>query len=278
VADPAVWGDAGGWRARLQLQFAKRHHRTIINHRSHCGPLRIQRPFYPEGEGVCHVYVLHPPGGVASGDHLQLSATLSNSASALMTQPGATKCYRGPVECVIENRFQCYPHSILEWLPQETILFNGSRSRLSTRVDLVDDARFIGWEVCVAGRPAAGEGFDQGSYYQSFELWREGEPLWLERNRVDAGYGQLGAAWGWAGCSCVGTMVATMKDPRLQTRLLEWLAKHPQLSASQLKDVWVCRYLGDSAEQAKDLFKQVWRQLRPLMLQRSACNPRIWLS
>ena len=56
-----------GWQARLDLEFALSQQKTVISKRRHSGPLTIQRPFYPEGD-VCHLYLLHPPGGVVAGD------------------------------------------------------------------------------------------------------------------------------------------------------------------------------------------------------------------
>lgn len=58
-----------GWRAELALTLAPRHGRTVMTECRHLGPLRIQRPFYPEG-AVPHLYLLHPPGGVVGGDEL----------------------------------------------------------------------------------------------------------------------------------------------------------------------------------------------------------------
>src|SRR5882672_10633362 len=61
-----------GWAAHLQLRFAAKSGATFLEHQAHSGPLLVQRPFYPEGPGVCHVYVLHPPGGLVPGDTLAL--------------------------------------------------------------------------------------------------------------------------------------------------------------------------------------------------------------
>ncbi|VAW75894.1 Urease accessory protein UreD, partial [hydrothermal vent metagenome] len=59
----AETADDGGWQACLALVFAQHGSNTVLEHSRHYGPLRIQRPFYPEGN-LAHVYILHPPGGV----------------------------------------------------------------------------------------------------------------------------------------------------------------------------------------------------------------------
>ncbi len=83
---------ASGWRARLELGFAPRPGRTALVHRRQRGPLAVQRPFYPEDD-VCHLYLLHPPGGVVGGDSLHIQADAGAGAHALVTTPGATKFY-----------------------------------------------------------------------------------------------------------------------------------------------------------------------------------------
>ena len=83
-----------GWVGDLELGFACRDGDTVLARRAHRGPLLIQRPFFPEGRGCCHVYVLHPPGGVVAGDQLTLRASADAGAHALLTTPAATKIYR----------------------------------------------------------------------------------------------------------------------------------------------------------------------------------------
>src|SRR5580765_6083218 len=80
-----------GWQAELALRFAHRGARTVLASRHQRGPLMVQRPFYPEADGVCHTYVLHPPAGIVGGDQLNLSVTLEAGAHALITTPAATR-------------------------------------------------------------------------------------------------------------------------------------------------------------------------------------------
>src|SRR5438094_9519722 len=111
---------AASWKARLSLSFARDGNRSVLAGRSHEGPLVVQKPLYPEGGAICHAIVVHPPGGIAGGDELALSATVGDGAAALLTTPGAAKWYRsaGPWA---KQSVAFDVEGTLEWLPQETI-------------------------------------------------------------------------------------------------------------------------------------------------------------
>src|SRR5690606_30424398 len=112
-----------GWRAELALRFELRGPRTVLAGRRHYGPLRVQRPFYPEG-APCHTYVLHPPGGVVGGDRLHMDIRLEPGSHALLTMPGATKFYRSAgATSLLQQHFHVGEDAVLEWLPQDNILF-----------------------------------------------------------------------------------------------------------------------------------------------------------
>src|SRR5688500_18979154 len=130
-------GARAGWHAKLDLEFEQRGARTVLARRRHEGPLCVQRPFHPDADGTCHVYVLHPPGGVAGSDVLELNVAVHDDARALLTTPAATKLYRSGGETSrIEQRLHVKPGALLRWLPQETIAFDGAQARMLTRIDL----------------------------------------------------------------------------------------------------------------------------------------------
>ena len=83
------------WHGRLRLGFCPRDGRTVLARRDHAGPVLVQRPFYP-GDGACHVYMLHPPGGLARDDRLEVHIDVHGGGNALLTTPAATKVYRSP--------------------------------------------------------------------------------------------------------------------------------------------------------------------------------------
>jgi urease accessory protein len=249
-----------------------------VREREHLGPLQVQRAFYPEGPELCHLYLLHPPGGLVAGDRLNVFIDVDAGARALVTTPAAGKVYRGDERppAAVRQQLTVGAGASLEWFPQETIVFEGGRVELETRVDLAASASFLGWELVCLGRPAAGEAFAHGSCRQRFELWREGRPLCLERARLDGGAPALGARWGLAGAPVSATLLATpIAGPLDAIRALP-LEPGDLGSATLLDDVLVCRYLGASAERARRHFARVWELVRPTLLGRPAHLPRIW--
>jgi urease accessory protein len=123
----------------------------------------IQKTLYPEGPGICHVAVLHPPGGIADGDRLTVSARLGSDSRVCMTTPGASKWYRCPRgEAQQQLRFSIGAGAALEWLPRENILFDASQVRMNLDVELEADGQFLGWEILCFGRRASGERWQRG--------------------------------------------------------------------------------------------------------------------
>ena len=265
-----------GWLASIQLRFARTAEKTLLRERHHRGPLKVQRPFYPEGE-PCHVYLLHPPGGVAGGDELRIDVDLEPGAHALLTTPGATKFYRSAGLLACQRQTLRVDGGTLEWLPQENILFPGARLHLDTCIRLDADARYMGWEVHCLGRPVIGEDFDPGEANFRMALYRGDKPLLLDRWRVNGKRDLQGAA-SLRNHPVVGTWLASNADRTLLERARESVLRptHGEIGLTMLEDLLVARYLGDSTEEARRLFHSLWQTMRPLLLGRDACPPRIW--
>ena len=274
---------APAWHAALHLAFARTGERTVLRDNRHHGPLRVQKALYPEGEGVCQAIVLHPPSGIAGGDHLLISATVGAGAHAQLTSPGAGKWYRsGGPEASQRLELTGEEGAALEWLPQESIVFDGARARMETRVRLAADSRFIGWDILCLGRAAAGERFEHGRFDLLCRVERGGAPIWLERGGFDGADPMLASPAGWAGHGVGGTLLCAFPDlPRQAAGLLEALrAIAPSDGASHgitaLPGVLVARYLGDNSEAARLWFARLWQTLRPACCGRPAVPPRIW--
>ena len=81
------------WHARLQLDYRRDADRTVLHH-AHEGPLRVLKSLYPEGTGICHNVLVHPPAGLVGGDRLDIDVQLHPGTHALISTPGATRFYR----------------------------------------------------------------------------------------------------------------------------------------------------------------------------------------
>lgn len=265
----------GSWQARLELGFRRHGERTVLAHRRHTGPLVVQRPFYPEGP-ICHVYLVHPPGGIVGGDQVALQAEVEPGAHALLTTPAATRFYRAGPHPRATLMQQLSVRGALEWLPQETILFDGARAHATTRVDVGADGRFVGWEITCLGRPANAETFRNGELRQDFLLYRDGQPLLLDRMRLGGDSAALGAGWGLGGAQAMGTMLMYPARGLDLSALRALTAADARHAVSVVDEVLVCRALAAEAPALKQLFSAMWLQLRESLLGCVAVAPRIW--
>ena len=207
------------WQSSLQLHFdcASTAAKTRLYHRAHTGALMVQRALYPEPDstdnsqaGICHIYVLYPPAGIADDDRLTLEFNLHSNSHAVITTPGAGKWYgqrkslrpsrpsdsskfnNGTQSAHSNTSNDCFndvvsaeqhidarldDHAVLEWLPQESIYYDHSVSTANNRFYLAKTASLLTWDIAVFGRQAYQETFSNGHYANRLEIWREGSLL-----------------------------------------------------------------------------------------------------
>ena len=248
VAEPV----AAPWKASLSLRFRNVDGRTVLAHKDSEGPLVVQKALYPDGPGRCHAIVVHPPGGIAGGDELSLDAKVEGEA--LLTTPGAAKWYRSSgARAKQELRFEV--EGSLEWLPRETIVFDGALAELQSRVELKAGASFVGWEVLCLGR------FQRGRVRLDTRITQGERMLFIEKGEIEGGGRLMRSPVGLGGRSVLGTFVAT-SDLKIVM---------PDVAVTRLPGLLIGRYLGDSSEEALHAFTRLWKAVRP-----SAVEPRIW--
>ncbi|HEY8623372.1 MAG TPA: urease accessory protein UreD, partial [Casimicrobiaceae bacterium] len=256
VADPSLDSSVlpGGWRAQLDLGYRRVGERTVLTTRIHQGPLVVQKSLYPEGDAVCQNVIIHPPGGIVGGDTLAVNVDAGPRTHAQLTTPGAAKCYRsGGAFARQRISLRAARGAILEWLPQETIIFDASKIELELAIELVDDALFIGWDVICLGRTAAGERFDRGALRQRLTLTRDGVPFFVERAVLHGGAPLLTSPVGLHGNPVFGTFLAAA--PVITHAMLESCRQVTLIAGegavTRLPGVLIARYRGASAAAAR---------------------------
>ena len=266
-----------GWIAELELRFSKSKSKTFLSTRKHIGPLTIQRPFYPEGD-LCHLYLLHPPGGIVGGDQLSIEVNTDSNSSSLLTTPGATKVYRTSdhKHSTINQNFIVAEDSSFEWLPMETIVFPGANSQFSSKLLLSGNARVAAWEVYCLGRPAINESFDFGSLNFSLELWRDGMPILLDKLMIDKT--ELESVVGLRGFPVFGTFIISKTNKKVLETVRTMMIETDSCvtGVTQIEDIIIVRSLAKKTYLVQDLFKKIWQTVRPLVFKREASIPRIW--
>jgi urease accessory protein len=272
------------WEGNLKLKFAHRDESTQLVLDYSQAPLKVQRPFYPEGNDICHSTILHTAGGIVGGDRLNLDLHLAPQSQAVITSAAATKIYRSNQEKAVQNvRIAVDSEACLEWLPQETIVFNGAIYRQNMIVELAQQASWLGWEITRFGRTARGEKFVSGDWRSHTEVWQNGQPLWIDRQWLPGYISVIESPHGLAGCAIAGSMawIGNSVTPEIvaEARKL-WLDRQPlalsQAGVTRLPQGLLCRYLGNDMAEVRSWFISVWQLLRFSYLSRNICLPRVW--
>ncbi|PSB02750.1 urease accessory protein UreD [Merismopedia glauca] len=270
------------WEGNLKLEFACRDGSTQLVLDYSQAPLKVQRPFYPEGNEVCHSTILHTAGGVVGGDRLNLNLHLSPQSQALVSTAAANKIYGSNGQIALQNiKIQLDSEACLEWLPQETIVFDGAIYRQNLTVELAPQASWLGWEITRFGRTARGEKFVSGDWRSHTEVWQAGQPLWIDRQWLPGDVSALESPHGLAGCAIAGSMawIGSAVTPEMVAEARKLWVSSPygsQAGVTRLERGMLCRYLGNDIAEVRNWFISVWQLLRPFYLARNICLPRVW--
>lgn len=272
------------WDARLDLDFNVDKGRSYLAKKCHVGPLVLQKTLHPEGDAVCHGVVIHPPGGIAGGDALTLNVALAAHAKVLLTTPGASKWYKANGQFATQHlQFDLQDSACFEWLPQENILFDGSKVRLTSTINLAAEAKYAGWDIVCLGRQAQLEQWLTGLMMQKVTIKREGKLIWNERALLEPAHrlfksmvGLHGNAVSASFVIAAGVVPAELLDACRGIKPSFGLDADAKYAVTVLPEIFAARYVGQSSQCAKAYFEMLWQQLRPWYAMQSAVRPRIW--
>lgn len=290
-----------GWHGKLELVYGYTEDETRVSHSLSQAPLKIQRPFYPEGKKVCHSVILHTAGGIVGGDMLSVDIDLKAHSQVLITTAAATKVYGSSGNLATQTiNIKIAPQATLEWFPQESIIFKGAIYHQDLRIDLSPGAHFFGWEITRFGRTARGERFDEGQWRSHLEIWQESKPLVIDRQLLQGSDDSCLAPNALAGKAILGSFIY-QGDP-VSRELIDKIrgvfdppqppfirgenetsqslitGEKGEFGVSQtLGKGIICRYRGLSSMEVRSKFIEVWGLLRQSQLQRELIKPRVWL-
>ena len=193
----------------VRLRFGKVGARTMRLELAESGGYRARFPTaYDER---CEAVLINTAGGMAGGDRAVTRIVLDPGAQAVVTTQAAEKIYRSQgSQTQVETRIDVATGAELAWLPQETILFSGSRLSRSLDVALAADAGFIAAETLYFGRAAMGESLSRGHLHDRWRIRRDGKLIFAEDLRLDGAIdATLGRKAVGQGARAVATVLAT---------------------------------------------------------------------
>ncbi len=271
------------WRGTIVLTYAHTNGTTRLTHTQAQAPLKIQRPHYPEGPGICYSTIVHTAGGMVGGDELTQNIHLQPHSQVFLTTPAATKVYRSIGEtCTQTTTIDLDANAYLEWFPQETIVFNAAQYHQTLRINLAPGAVVLLWDITRFGRTARGEAFDSGNWRSDVEVWQGDRPLLIDWQALPGSPEIIASPHGLHGLPVVGTLAlvgedldqAAMGDLRGVLSQTDIPAVH--LGLTQSLNGFVCRYRGDSSQGARRAFMALWQILRRSRFGSVPPLPRVW--
>lgn len=184
----------------LKLTYTKLDHRTVISHSYFTTPWKLLPPIYLDDTGSAYTLLVNPSGGLVGGDHLSIDMRVEQGAHVLISAPSANRVYRteGPISdqhVVIAVE----PGGILEWFPEHTIPFAGSRFRQSLRAVVAPGATLFLWDALASGRIARGERWAFTDLENEIQITTASGSALLERYVLDPAtdLGVVGLAEEW---------------------------------------------------------------------------------
>lgn len=270
------------WHGMLKVSYQQREDTTQPIETYAQAPYKLQRPFYPQGKQICYTTILHTAGGMVGGDQLSQFIQLQPQTHAVITTAAASKIYRtnGLIASQTVN-LDVGEKACLEYLPRETILFNGAQYQQHLKVNLASTATWLGWEIIRFGRSARGEQFLKGEARSRTEIWQNGELIWVDCPWLPASQQVWDSPHGLGGSPLIGTLVWVGKP--ISSEVLSairqlWSETETigEAGTTALISGLLCRYRGNSRAEVINWFTKIWRFLRQWDGKKTPVTPRVW--
>ncbi len=261
-----------------EVGFVRKQDETRLDHLFHHDPLRVLFPTPPKGEPPCAVLVT-TSGGLVGGDRLDISVTAGDDTQVLAMAQAAEKVYRSAGDdSHINVHLTVGENAGLEWLPQETILFDGARLRRRTIIDLAAGANILAGEILVFGRIASQERLTQGLLREEWRVHREGRLVWADALHLEQDMTETFAEPAcFDGATAQATAIYAGDDaPQHLDLARSLLDDEMRAAATVVNGVLVVRWLGPDPAQLRSAFGSFWAGFRFETAGLPATLPRLW--
>lgn len=279
--------DIGGVSGVAEIEFVRKGGVTRLAHLYQHEPLRVLFPS-PEPSDTALAVLVTTSGGLVAGDRIGIDMRAGPGAIAHVTASAAEKVYRSTGATTEITQFVSVGSAAwLEYLPQETILFDGARLRRHTAIDLEPGAGFLGGGIIVFGRRARGERFSRGLMHDRVEVSRGDVLVWADALHLE---GEIAEVIGHPACfdnaAACATMILTLPNGPGPGKFIENARAVQQRTSSPglragvtvVNGVLVARWLGDDPLALRRAFVDLACHMRMTAIGLPARLPRLWHS
>jgi urease accessory protein len=262
-----------------ELRFAGRDGVTSLAHLFQRAPCRVLFPNSP-ADDLPLAALLTTSGGLAGGDRIRISVGADEGAQAIITTQAAEKIYRslGP-ETRIDIALTVGADAWLEWLPQETILFDRARLARRTTAEIEPGGRLLATEMIVFGRTARGERLSAGLLHDRWTVRVAGRLVWVDALRLEGDIaGRLDAPAGFDGATAIATAIYVGADAPSLLPLARALAldSDSRAGATLVDGILLARFIGRDARVLRADLARYLADLRRAAAGLPARVPRLW--
>lgn len=257
--------------------------RTVISDIYQRAPCKALFPLV-DGRECAEVVFLNTAGGVAGGDRLAYGVAVNGAARLTGSTQAAERIYRAlDKPGRIETRLSVADEAVLQWLPQETILFDGGRLSRSTEIRLSPAARLIALEWLVLGRVAHGETVRHGEVKDRWRLFRGDRLIWADSFRLSGNVAaQMARPSLLGGCRALATLIYAAPDAGAEIEraraALSSLSAGPerQAAATVVAGLLICRFAAGEAALLRSAVIEFLRAFREGLAGFAPSLPRVW--
>jgi urease accessory protein len=249
---------------------------TVLANLYQHSPCRVLFPRAPAGEPPLAVLV-NTAGGLAGGDRACVTVTVEEGAAATVTTQAAEKIYRslGP-DAQVETRLAVGEDARLEWLPQESILFDGACLDRRISATVARGGRLLACETLVFGRAARGETMTRGRVREFWRIERGGRLAWIDRLGLCDGIAARLDGMGFGGARALATALYAGSDAGAFVPVARQVAEEEGGGATLVNGVLVARLLGASPARVRDGLARLLAALRRAAFGITSGAPALW--
>lgn len=262
-----------------EVRFARRGAITALSHLYQRAPCRVLTPSVEAGDPPQAV-LLTTSGGLADGDRIDLELAVGQGAAATITTQAAEKVYgaRDRAPACLRARIAVVADAWLEWLPQETILFDGARFDRRTVAEVAPGGRLLACEMVAFGRSASGEHFTEGFLHDGWEIRRNGKLIWCDTLRLDTRIAEtLASPAGFGGANAMASAFYVADDAARHLDAARALiaGEGTRAGVTVVNGVLLARWLGGATE-VRAALTDYLANIRAAVAGLPAHLPRVW--